>query len=121
MKSNFSWKKKTAIFIGRFQPFHAGHKKLFTTALKRSGQVAILVMDAQNIGIKNPYSFNNVKKKIYSNLKKYKKKFIIIKIPYTDRLIYGRKVGYKIQKIKVVKSIEDISATNLRKNNRNRS
>ena len=29
MKKKFNWKKKTAIYIGRFQPFHEGHKKLF--------------------------------------------------------------------------------------------
>ena len=31
----FNWKKKTAIFIGRFQPFHDGHKKIFQNALKK--------------------------------------------------------------------------------------
>tara|TARA_Y100000816_G_scaffold292443_1_gene287743 strand:+ start:1460 stop:1567 length:108 start_codon:yes stop_codon:yes gene_type:complete len=31
----FNWKNKTAIYIGRFQPFHDGHKKLFTDALKK--------------------------------------------------------------------------------------
>ena len=29
MTLKFDWKKKTAIYIGRFQPFHDGHKKLF--------------------------------------------------------------------------------------------
>ena len=32
-KSN--WKKKTAIFIGRFQPFHEEHKKIFLKTLKK--------------------------------------------------------------------------------------
>ena len=31
----FNWKKKTAIYIGRFQPFHTGHIKLFENALKK--------------------------------------------------------------------------------------
>ena len=112
----FNWKKKTAIYIGRFQPFHKGHKKLFLTALKRSGQVAILVMDSQNVGRKNPYSYATVKKNIKIALKKYENNYIIIKIPYTDRVIYGRKVGYKIQKIKLPELIEKISATEIRKN-----
>ena len=35
MTLKFDWKKKTAIYIGRFQPFHDGHKKLFLRALKK--------------------------------------------------------------------------------------
>ncbi len=66
----FNWKKKTAIYIGRFQPFHIGHKNLFLKVLKNSDQVCILVMDSQGINKKNPYSFNIVKKKNYSGSKK---------------------------------------------------
>ena len=51
----FNWKKKTSIFIGRFQPFHKGHKNLFINALKKSGQVAILVMDSYNENKKNRF------------------------------------------------------------------
>ena len=58
-----NWKKKTSIFIGRFQPFHKGHKVLFLKTLKNSGQVAILIMDSHNVGIKNPLKFNEVKRK----------------------------------------------------------
>ena len=48
----FNWKKKTAIYIGRFQPFHDAHKKLFLNALKKSEQMAILVMDSYKVGKK---------------------------------------------------------------------
>ena len=61
--SKFSWKKKTAIYIGRFQPFHDGHKKLFLKALKKNNQVCILVMDSFGVGKKNPFKFDFVKKK----------------------------------------------------------
>lgn len=111
----FSWKNKTAIYIGRFQPFHEGHKRLFLNALKKNKQVAILVMDSKGVGTKNPFSFKEVKKKIIQNLKEYKKQYIIIKIPVVSELIYGRKVGYKIRKIKLEKKIENISATKIRK------
>tara|TARA_B100000795_G_C22724844_1_gene409003 strand:- start:398 stop:757 length:360 start_codon:yes stop_codon:yes gene_type:complete len=111
----FNCKKKTAIYIGRFQPFHEGHKKLFLNALKKNGQVAILVMDSYKVNIKNPFKFNYVKKKIDISLKKYKGNYIIIKIPVVSEVIYGRKVGYKFRNIKVSKKIEKISATNIRR------
>ena len=70
---------KTAIYIGRFQPFHDGHKNFFLKALKKNKQVCILVMDSFNINKKNPFKFSTVKKKIINALKEYKKKFYHIK------------------------------------------
>jgi len=110
-----NWKKKTSIFIGRFQPFHKGHKALFLKTLKNSGQVAILIMDSHNVGIKNPLKFNEVKKIINQRLKKYKEKYIIIKIPAVQEVIYGRKVGFKIKKL-INKKTEHISSTQIRRN-----
>ena len=117
MTLKFDWKKKTAIYIGRFQPFHDGHKKLFLRSLKKNKQVAILVMDSKGINNKNPYSFKYVKERICISLEKYKNKYIIIKIPVVSEVVYGRKVGYKIKKIKLPNKIEKISATNIRKKN----
>lgn len=114
----FNWKLKTAIYIGRFQPFHKGHMEIFKKAIKKNNQVAILVMDSQGVGKKNPFSFKFVKKKINENLKKYKNKFVIIKIPVVSEVVYGRKVGYKISKYKLPKKIEKISATKIRKQNK---
>ena len=115
-KNNFNWKSPTAIFIGRFQPFHDGHKKLFINAIKKNKQVTILVMDSYKINNKNPFKFNVVKKKIIESLKKYNGKFIILKIPVVSEVVYGRKVGYKIRKVNLPKKIQKISATNIRNN-----
>ncbi len=114
-KKIFDWKKKTAMYLGRFQPFHEGHKNLFLKVLKKNNQIAILVMDSYKINNKNPFKFSNVKRRIYRELKNYRSKFIIIKVPVISRFVYGRKVGYKIEKIYLGKKLERISATNLRK------
>ena len=71
-------------------------------------------MDSHKVGIKNPLPFKNVKKKINARLKLYKKKYVIIKIPVVNELVYGRKVGYKIKKIRNKKT-EIISSTKIRK------
>mgnify|MGYP001232617442 FL=1 len=111
----FDWRQKTAIYIGRFQPFHDGHKNIFLKALKNNKQVCILVMDSFNINKKNPFKFSTVKKNIVNALRKYKKNFIILKIPVVSEVVYGRKVGYRITKINLPKKVEKISATNIRK------
>lgn len=111
----FNWKKKTAIYIGRFQPFHVGHKRLFLNALRKNKQVAILVMDSYKVNKKNPFKFNYVKSVIEKSLSNFKGKYMIIKIPVVSEVIYGRSVGYKFRKVEVPKKIENISATKIRK------
>ena len=56
-----------------------------------------------------------VRKIIQKRLNDYKNSFIIIKIPVTKEIIYGRKVGYIIRKINLKKNIQLISATKIRK------
>ena len=68
MNKNFNWKKKTAVFIGRFQPFHEGHKQIFLNALSKNKQVAILVMDSYLYVDKNPFKFNFVKIFLYDSI-----------------------------------------------------
>jgi adenylylsulfate kinase len=112
----FNWKNKTGVYLGRFQPFHDGHKKIFLKTLKKDKQVAILVMDSYRVGKKNPFTFTQVKKRIDHQLKKYKDHYIVIKVPVVSRFVYGRKVGYKIEKVKLSEKLENISATKIRKN-----
>lgn len=63
-------------------------------------------MDSHKINEKNPFIFNQVKKKIEKKLLNFKDKYQIIKIPVVSEFIYGRKVGYKIKNIKLVNNLK---------------
>ena len=109
-------KLETAMIIGRWQPWHEGHRELFKAALKRAERVAIGVRTTTNIDNKNPFSFDEVKKFIDDDLKKeFEGKYTIIQLPNITNVIYGRDVGYNVEKINFEKDIEDISATEKRK------
>ena len=47
-------------------------------------------------------------------LNKYHGKFTIIQVPNIARFVYGRDVGYVVEKIDLDKETEKISATKLR-------
>ena len=55
------------------------------------------------------------KDSMFSQLRKYKGMYIIIKVPVISRFVFGRKVGYKIERVKLSKKLENISATKIRK------
>ena len=112
----YKWnnKKETGQMLGRFQPFHIGHKLLFFEILKRKGQVIIMIKDVHGIG-DNPFSFTQIKKEINKQLYPFQKRLKIILAPNISEIFYGRKVGYKINKINLPKEIQKISATNIRK------
>ena len=112
----YKWdnKKPTAQMLGRFQPFHDGHKTLFKEILKKTGQVIIMIRDTSGNDDSNPFDFNTVKKNIDVALKDYEGKFEVIKVPNITNICYGRGVGYKIEQISLPKEIEEISATEIR-------
>ena len=112
----FKWNNKaeTCQMLGRFQPFHDGHKHLFYEILKKKGQVLIMIKDVYKIG-DNPFKFSEIKKKINFELRLFKGRFKVVKAPNISNICYGRTVGYKFNKINLDKSITKISATNIRK------
>lgn len=103
----------TALMIGRFQPFHAGHKALFEKALEKHGQVCIAVRDMPS-DEKNPFDFFEVEERIKKALKKYENKFCVIQIPNVVDVVYGRDVGWTVSKIDLPPEVEAISATKIR-------
>ena len=112
--TNWDNKKPTAQMLGRWQPWHDGHQKLFEETLKRAEQVLIMVRDVQGVG-DNPFDFETVKKNIEEKLNPiYKGKFKIILVPNITNICYGRGVGYKIEEIILDKETQKISATKIR-------
>ena len=100
--------------LGRWQPWHLGHRKLFEQAIKKP-QVKIYVKDVNKIG-DNPFNFKQVQAKINKDLFEFKNRYKINLAPNITEINYGRKVGYKIKKIKLGKKIEIISGTKIRMN-----
>lgn len=112
----FDWQAPTGLMIGRFQPFHDGHVKLFETILEKEGQVLIGVRNTHNVDEKNPFDFHQVSEFIHAKLEgKYKGRFEVMFLPNITGVYYGRDVGYKVEQIHLDAATEAISATNVRK------
>ncbi len=105
----------TGLMIGRFQPFHDGHKKLFETILEKQGQVMIMVRDTHGLDEKNPFDYKKVVEGIEEKLTEYENKYIVVAAPNICGVYYGRDVGYVVEKINLDAATESISATNIRK------
>jgi len=114
IKKNWKNNQPTALMLGRYQPWHNGHKTLFKRILKKNKQVLIMVKDVYKVG-DNPFKFLHIKKMIFKSLANYKGRYKIILSPNITEICYGRKVGYKIKKIHLSKKIQKISATQIRK------
>ena len=94
------WKDKnpTAQMLGRWQPWHDGHQKLFEEILKKTGQVLIMVRDVQGVG-DNPFDFDTVKSNIEKALKDYKGKFKIILVPILPIYAMDVELDIKLKKL----------------------
>ena len=111
----FDPKKPTVQMLGRCQPFHDGHLALFKEALKKTGQVCIMVRDTGGTDDSNPFDFDFVKEKIEEALlPEYEGKFMVQLVPNITNISYGRGVGYAIEEIVLPEEIQKISATGIR-------
>lgn len=107
-------KKKPALFIGRWQPFHDGHKALIEKVLKEGQDVIIGIRNTPK-DEKNPYSAFQRHEMIYNALSGYKGRFETIIVPDIGSVCYGRDVGYEVREIRLDEATEAISGTNIRK------
>ena len=126
----FDWKKPTVEMLGRWQPWHDGHTELFKRALAKTGQVCIMYRDVGGVhaGVEgqddNPFQFEEVKKNIIEGLALHGfeegKQYVIIKVPNIIDISYGRGVGYTFTEHDLGEKIHKISATNIRKDMRDK-
>ena len=111
----FDPKQPTALFVGRYQPFHDGHKALIAQGIRRVGQVCIAVRDTHGTDAKNPFAFEHVRARIEHGLREFEGRFIVVPLPNITHIFYGRDVGYAIERIELDPATEQVSATNLRR------
>jgi hypothetical protein len=111
----FNPKAPTALFLGRYQPFHDGHRKLIEQGLRRVGQACIAVRDTHGIDDNNPLEFQAVKARIEAALWQYRGRILVIPVPNIAYVFYGRNVGYVVERLVLDEATEQISATKLRR------
>jgi len=104
----------TALLIGRYQPFHKGHKTLVAEAVKRTGQCCIALRDVGGKDDSNPYVFEQVKREIHEACVEFGDKIKVVELPNITDVFYGRGVGYNIEQLELSKDIQEISATKIR-------
>jgi adenylylsulfate kinase len=112
----FDWKKETVQMLGRWQPWHDGHRALFERLLAKTGQVVIQVRDVQGWQGTNPFNFFDVVKFIKRDLDPlYQGQYEIQLVPNIVHIGWGRGVGYTAGEETFDNDITDISATKIRK------
>lgn len=103
--------QKATLFIGRFSPFHKGHKYIFDSVLNNGGRVVVALRNTR-LDENNPYTVEQ-RKEIIETVYARNPKVKVIIIPDIDKVCVGRGVGYEI--MAVPENVRLISATKIRK------
>jgi len=107
--------KQYSMIVGRFQPFHDGHKWLVNQCIEEGKNVLICVRDIRP-DEKNPFTAQEVEIKIKRDLWKLlgDERVKVIIIPDIESINFGRGVGYDIIEHIPPDDIKEISATKIR-------
>jgi len=107
---------KYSMFIGRWQPWHKGHRWLIDQRLNQGKNVLVCIREV-SLDDSNPYNPQDVKENIENELNDLIKlnRVKVIIIPDIESVNYGRGVGYEIIEHVPPQNIGEISATKIRK------
>ena len=113
-KGNGSGKGR-AMFIGRWQPWHDGHRWLIDQALNEDKKVLLCIRDMEP-DEKNPWSpiqvMMNLTDELIDLIEEGKVRIMII--PDIESVNIGRGIGYDVIEHVPPQDIHDISATKIR-------
>ena len=111
--------KQYSMFIGRWQPWHSGHRWLIDQRLNEGKNVLICIRDVKP-DERNPYTAQEVERNIKNELWRYltDEKIKVMIIPDIESVNFGRGVGYDIIEHIPPQEISEISATKIREQNK---
>ena len=107
--------KQYSMFIGRWQPWHDGHRWLIDQRLEQGKNVLICIRDIEP-NEQNPFTaqevYENILIKLYDLIIEGRVKVMVI--PDVESVNFGRGVGYDIIEHLPPQEVSDISATKIR-------
>ena len=114
-KETSSTEKKYSMFIGRWQPWHQGHRWLIEQRLQDGKNVLLCVRDVV-VDNQNPFSTQQVIENLEHELADLiaEDRVLLHIIPDIESVNYGRGVGYDIIEHVPPQDIHNISATKIR-------
>lgn len=106
---------KYSMYIGRWQPWHAGHRWLIDQRLDDGKNILICIRDIEP-DTKNPWTADEVMLNLSKELKDLlnEGRIKIIKIPDIESINIGRGVGYDVIEHIPPDEIKNVSATKIR-------
>lgn len=115
-KESSSSKEKYSMFVGRWQPWHAGHRWLIDQRLNEGKKVLLCIREVEP-DEQNPWTAQEIYNNLQVELKDLiiEEKIRIITIPDIESINYGRGVGYDIIEHVPPTNVSEISATKIRK------
>ena len=118
------WAESTALFLGRFNPWNAGHRATFETMLRagqkdfqgqgnspvsRAKQVCIMVRD------EGKDNFNEIKESIIESLEtEYHNRYCIMQVPDITDIFYGRQVSFDVHRVCLPSELEPVPGKKVR-------
>jgi cytidyltransferase-like protein len=107
--------KKYAMFIGRWQPWHKGHRWLIDQALEQGKNVLLCIREVEP-DEKNPWTPQEVLMNLANELEELVEagRLRITTIPDIESINIGRGIGYDVIEHIPPQEIHDISATKIR-------
>ena len=106
---------KYSMFIGRWQPWHVGHRWLIDQRLKEGKRILLCIRDVVP-DEKNPWTAREILENLKNELKDLieEGRVVVIDIPDIESVNIGRGVGYDVIEHIPPTEISNISATAVR-------
>jgi len=106
---------KYSMFVGRWQPWHAGHRWLIDQRLNEGKNVLLCIRDVEP-DEKNPWCAYEVMMNLFNELQDLVKsgRVKVIIIPDIESVNIGRGIGYDVIEHVPPQEVHDISATKIR-------
>lgn len=107
------------VFIGRFQPFHNGHKHIVEEGLKISRKIIIFCGSTnQERSVKNPWSYTERKICISRSFNKtvFKRLYTLPLTDHPNDMIWVKRIEKKVKKVMAKDGVINIAVIGYQKN-----